>query len=89
MRCGRSKESLLNPDSRGNKIGLMGPFSLGNLGNAALQQTVVEHLNKRFPDAEFYGCCIEPGELANGHQIVPSQVFLQNRLSLAAHRSFS
>jgi polysaccharide pyruvyl transferase WcaK-like protein len=62
---------LLNPDSRRNKIGLLGPFSFGNLGNAALQQTLVEYLNQRFPDAEFYGCCIDPGESAKARQILP------------------
>jgi len=61
----------LNPDSGRNKIGLLGPFSFGNLGNAALQQTLVEHLRKRFPDAEFYGCCIDPSEQATARQIFP------------------
>jgi polysaccharide pyruvyl transferase WcaK-like protein len=54
-----------------NKIGLLGPFSFGNLGNAALQQTLVKKLTKRFPDAEFYGCCIDPDEPANGRLILP------------------
>lgn len=61
----------MNPDSRRNKIGLLGPFSFGNLGNAALQQTLVEYLQQRFPDAEFYGCCIDPGESAKARQILP------------------
>lgn len=61
----------MNPDSRRNKIGLLGPFSFGNLGNAALQQTLVEHLKKRFPDAEFYGCCIDPSEPVKARQIFP------------------
>ena len=67
----RSKESFLKPDSRRNKIGLLGPFSFGNLGNAALQQTLVEHLKKRFPGAEFYGCCIDLSEPAKARQIFP------------------
>ena len=61
----------MNPDSRRNKIGLLGPFSFGNLGNAALQETLVEHLNKRFPDAEFYGCCVDLSEPAKARQIFP------------------
>jgi polysaccharide pyruvyl transferase WcaK-like protein len=62
---------LLNPDCRRNKIGLLGPFSFGNLGNAALQETLIKYLNKIFPDAEFYGCCIDPDEPAHAHQIQP------------------
>ena len=31
----------------------------------------MEYLNKRFPDAEFYGCCIDPNEPANARQIHP------------------
>ena len=61
----------MKPDSRRNKIGLLGPFSFGNLGNAALQQTLVEHLKKRFPGAEFYGCCIDLSEPAKAGQILP------------------
>jgi polysaccharide pyruvyl transferase WcaK-like protein len=71
FRYGRPKESLLNPDSRRNKIGLLGPFSFGNLGNAALQQTLVEYLNKHFPEAEFYGCYIDPSEPATAGKILP------------------
>jgi len=65
------RSHLLNPDSRRNKIGLLGPFSFGNLGNAALQQTLVAYLNKRFPDAKFYGCYIDPNEPGDRRQILP------------------
>jgi polysaccharide pyruvyl transferase WcaK-like protein len=62
---------LLNPDSRRNKIGLLGPFSFGNLGNAALQQSLVAYLNKRFPDAPLYGCYIDPSQPTSKRQILP------------------
>ena len=65
------KERLLKLDSRRNKIGVLGPFSFGNLGNAALQQTLTEYLNKLFPDAEFYGCYIDASEPVKAHQIFP------------------
>jgi polysaccharide pyruvyl transferase WcaK-like protein len=71
IKRGRPKESLLNPDFRRNKIGLLGPFSFGNLGNVALQQTLMEYLKKRFPDAEFYGCCIDPNEPTHARQVLP------------------
>jgi polysaccharide pyruvyl transferase WcaK-like protein len=67
----RPKERLLKLDSCRNKIGVLGPFSFGNLGNAALQQTLTEYLNKRFPDAEFYGCYIDASEPFKAHQIFP------------------
>ncbi len=71
MRLGKHKGTSLKQDSRRNKIGLLGPFSFGNLGNAALQQTLVQHLTKHFPNAEFYGCCIDPEEPADARQIHP------------------
>jgi len=71
MRLGKHKGTSLKQDSRRNKIGLLGPFSFGNLGNAALQQTLVQHLTKHFPNAEFYGCCIDPEEHADARQILP------------------
>jgi polysaccharide pyruvyl transferase WcaK-like protein len=71
MRLGKHKGTSLKQDSRRNKIGLLGPFSFGNLGNAALQQTLVQHLTKHFPNAEFYGCCIDPEEPADARQILP------------------
>jgi polysaccharide pyruvyl transferase WcaK-like protein len=61
----------LKRSSRRNRIGLLGPFSFGNLGNAALQQTLVQNLTKYFPDAEFYGCCIDPDEPTDVRRIKP------------------
>ena len=71
VRYGPPEEPLLNPNSRRHKIGLLGPFSFGNLGNAALQQTLMEYLETLFPDAKFYGCCIDPNEPAETRRIHP------------------
>ena len=57
--------------ARRNKIALLGPFSFGNLGNAALQQVLLQHLSKRFPEAEFYGCYIDPEAPAAAREILP------------------
>jgi len=38
------------------KIGLLGPVTSGNLGNAALEAAAVQRLSKEFPDAEFHVC---------------------------------
>jgi polysaccharide pyruvyl transferase WcaK-like protein len=54
-----------------NRIGLLGPFSYGNLGNAALQQTLVQEFTKRFANAQFYGCCIDPDEPADVRKVIP------------------
>ncbi len=50
---------MIQPHGR-NKIGLLGPYSFGNIGNAALQQVLVQKINKFFPGSEIYGCCINP-----------------------------
>jgi polysaccharide pyruvyl transferase WcaK-like protein len=65
---------LLKQSACRNKIGLLGPFSFGNLGNAALQEVLTQRLSKRFPEAEFYGCCIDPAESADVRKILPFPV---------------
>lgn len=50
----------MTPPERRNKFGLLGPYSFGNLGNAALQLALVQQIRKRFPSSEIYGCCIDP-----------------------------
>jgi polysaccharide pyruvyl transferase WcaK-like protein len=62
---------LLKQYARRKKIGLLGPFSFGNLGNAALQEVLIQDLSKRFPEVEFYGCYIDPTESADPGQIRP------------------
>ena len=54
-----------------NRIGILGPFSFGNLGNAALQEVLVQALSERFSDAEFYGCSIDLDEPAGARRILP------------------
>jgi polysaccharide pyruvyl transferase WcaK-like protein len=62
---------LLKQCARRKKIGLLGPFSFGNLGNAAMQEVLTQDLSKRFPEIEFYGCYIDPTESADPRQIRP------------------
>lgn len=62
---------MLKQYARRKKIGLLGPFSFGNLGNAALQEVLIQDLSKRFPEVEFYGCYIDPTESAGARQIRP------------------
>lgn len=50
---------MSKPCARPKRIALLGPFSFGNLGNAALQEVLVQHFRRRFPEAELYGCYID------------------------------
>ena len=36
------------------KIGLLGPYGYGNLGDAAIQQAMIEHIHRYHPDAKVY-----------------------------------
>ena len=62
---------FLRPSVCRKRIGLLGPYSFGNLGNAALQQSLIQHLSKRFPGSQFYGCCIDPDETPKTRQVSP------------------
>ena len=61
----------MRPSVCRKRIGLLGPYSFGNLGNAALQQSLIQHLSKRFPESQFYGCCIDPDEAPKTRQASP------------------
>ena len=52
-----------------NKIGLIGPLTNGNLGNAAFEAAVVQHVRDYFPDAEIYGCCIDSLETLKNYDV--------------------
>jgi polysaccharide pyruvyl transferase WcaK-like protein len=51
------------------KIGLMGPFGYGNLGDAAIQDAMLQHIRKYFPDAEIYGFSLNPEDTQARHGI--------------------
>lgn len=63
---------MKNDGSR-KRIAILGPFSFGNLGNAALQETLAQQVNLFFPGSEVYGCCIDPEdkEFASGVRPFP------------------
>lgn len=49
--------------------GLMGPFGLGNLGDAAIQRSVIHHLRQRRPAATLYGISLNPADTEQRHGI--------------------
>ncbi len=51
------------------KIGIMGFFGYGNLGDAAVQETVVQRIREHIPDAEIYGFSLDPSDTEARHGI--------------------
>lgn len=51
------------------KIGLMGPFGGGNLGDAAIQQAMIENIHKRLPAAQIFGFSMIPQDTEARHGI--------------------
>jgi polysaccharide pyruvyl transferase WcaK-like protein len=50
-------------------IGIMGPFGFGNLGDAAIQQAMIQHLCDRFPQAQIFGFSLNPEDTEKRHNI--------------------
>jgi len=51
------------------KVGLIGPFGYGNLGDAAIQEAMIQHIRKRLPDAEIVGFSLNPEDTEARHGI--------------------
>ncbi len=51
------------------KIGLMGPFGFGNLGDAAIQQSMLENIRTAYPTAQIYGISLNPEDTFQRHGI--------------------
>jgi polysaccharide pyruvyl transferase WcaK-like protein len=51
------------------KIGLLGPYGSGNLGDAAIQQAMIQNLCKHFPGAQVYGISLNPEDTEKRHGI--------------------
>jgi polysaccharide pyruvyl transferase WcaK-like protein len=56
-----------NPGSV-KKIGLMGPYG-GNLGDAAIQQAMIQNIQNYYPNAKIYGFSLDPNDTENRHHI--------------------
>ncbi|MBK8904174.1 MAG: polysaccharide pyruvyl transferase family protein [Anaerolineaceae bacterium] len=55
--------------SASKKIGIMGFFGYGNLGDAAVQETVVQRIREYVPNAEIFGFSLNPADTESRHGI--------------------
>jgi len=51
------------------RIGLLGPYGFGNLGDAAIQEAVIHHIKKYFPTADIFGFSLNPNDTEHRHGI--------------------
>jgi polysaccharide pyruvyl transferase WcaK-like protein len=51
------------------RIGLLTPYTGGNLGDGAIQEAVIAHIRKRYPDADLFGFTLNPKATENLHRI--------------------
>jgi polysaccharide pyruvyl transferase WcaK-like protein len=51
------------------RIGLLGPFGFGNLGDAAIQQAMIQNIRKRIPGAMIFGISQDPSDTEKRHGI--------------------
>lgn len=57
------------PVPRPLRVGLLGPFGGGNLGDAAIQQSMIEAIRRAHPRAEIVGISLDPGDTYRRHGI--------------------
>jgi len=65
----RSTEAAKVTSFAPKKIGIMGPFGGGNLGDAAIQQAMIENIRKHVPRADIYGFSLIPHDTEKRHGI--------------------
>ena len=51
------------------RAALLGPFGYGNLGDAAIQESVIQNIKKRFPESEIIGLSHNPRDTELRHGI--------------------
>ena len=59
----------MNNSTKHPTIGILGPFGYGNLGDAAIQQSMIQHIYKFCPDAEIIGFSMNPRDTEARHNI--------------------
>jgi len=51
------------------KVGVLGQFGYGNLGDAAIQEAMIGHIREHFPQAEVVGFSLNPADTEQRHGI--------------------
>jgi polysaccharide pyruvyl transferase WcaK-like protein len=62
-------DRLLNSSGRIRRIGLISPYSGGNLGNAAIMSAMITNIKARIADAEILGFTLNPDDTRRRHGI--------------------
>ncbi len=60
------------------RIAFYGNFGAGNLGNECSLQTAIEHVLKRWPDAQLHCLCTEPRDVEARHHVAAFRSVAQN-----------
>lgn len=55
--------------SRAVNIALMGPFGMGNLGDATIQDAVIHNIRRLYPASRIYGISLNPADTEERHGI--------------------
>jgi len=59
----------MSQHNRPKKIGLLGPYGYGSLGDAALLDAMIQNIRKRYPDAQIVGIAPNPEDTEKWHKI--------------------
>jgi polysaccharide pyruvyl transferase WcaK-like protein len=59
----------MNDSAKKMKIGILGPFGFGNLGDAAIQEAMIQHIRKSFPEARIIAFSLNPVDTEKRHRI--------------------
>lgn len=62
-------KKTVNRLSSAKKIGLMGPFGFGNLGDGAIQQAMLQNIESYCPEAQVHGFSLNPNDTEKRHGI--------------------
>jgi polysaccharide pyruvyl transferase WcaK-like protein len=74
----KSKQEISNRDSSSlKKIGLMGCWGFGNMGNAAHQVAMIQNIRKYQPNAQIYGFAVYP-EITKNINGIPCFTFYRH-----------
>ena len=63
----KNTTTIRQPDK--TTIGLIGPFGYGNLGDAAIQQSMIQNIRIQCPEAQIYGFSLNPEDTFIRHGI--------------------